>query len=70
MTACPPASWNGKREKQVQLMPFHDEVSLIAVLPERLQLLRLTVEWEYRLGEVEREELVPEDFMVGASAIF
>ena len=52
-----------KSKKQVQLLPSHDAVSLITVLPEQLQSPLLTAEWEYRLGEIERGQLAPEDFM-------
>lgn len=58
-----------KSKKVVQLMPSHDAVSLITVLPEQLQSPLLTAEWEYRLGEIERGELTPEDFMAGISAM-
>ena len=58
-----------KSKKAVQLMPSHDAVSLITVLPEQLQSPLLTAEWEYRLGEIERGELSPEDFMAGISAM-
>ena len=58
-----------KSKKQVQLMPSHDAVSLITVLPEQLQSPLLTAEWEYRLGEIERGELAPEDFMDGISTM-
>ena len=58
-----------KSKKTVQLMPSHDAVSLITVLPEQLQSPLLTAEWEYRLGEIERGELTPEDFMAGISAM-
>ena len=37
-----------KSKKQVQLLPSHDAVSLITVLPEQLQSPLLTAEWEYR----------------------
>ena len=56
-------------KKTVQLMPSHDAVSLITVLPEQLQSPLLTAEWEYRLGEIERGELAPEDFMDGISTM-
>ena len=46
-------------------MPSHDAVSLITVLPEQLQSPLLTAEWEYRLGEIERGELAPEDSWLG-----
>ena len=58
-----------KSKKTVQLLPSHDAVSLITVLPEQLQSPLLTAEWEYRLGEIERGELTPEDFMAGISAM-
>ena len=58
-----------KSKKTVQLLPSHDAVSLITVLPEQLQSPLLTAEWEYRLGEIERGELTPEEFMAGISAM-
>ena len=58
-----------KSKKIVQLLPSHDAVSLITVLPEQLQSPLLTAEWEYRLGEIERGELASEDFMAGISAM-
>ena len=58
-----------KSKKTVQLLPSHDAVSLITVLPEQLQSPLLTAEWEYRLGEIERGELAPEDFMDGISTM-
>jgi DNA topoisomerase-3 len=58
-----------KSKKIVQLLPSHDAVSLITVLPEQLQSPLLTAEWEYRLGEIERGELAPEDFMDGISTM-
>ena len=58
-----------KSKKQVQLLPSHDAVSLITVLPEQLQSPLLTAEWEYRLGEIECGDLAPEDFMAGISAM-
>ena len=48
----------------MQLLPSHDAVSLITVLPEQLQSPLLTAEWEYRLGEIERGQLAPEEFLV------
>ena len=58
-----------KSKKQVQLLPSHDATSLITVLPEQLQSPLLTAEWEYRLGEIERGELAPEDFMAEITAM-
>lgn len=54
-----------KSKKTVQLLPTHDAVSLITVLPEQLQSPLLTAEWEYRLKEIERGELEPDAFMGG-----
>ena len=42
---------------------------LITVLPEQLQSPLLTAEWEHRLGEIERGELSPDDFMAGIIAM-
>ena len=58
-----------KSKKTVQLMPSHDAVSLITILPEQLQSPLLTAEWESWLVEIERGELSPEDFMAGISAM-
>lgn len=58
-----------KNRKTVQLLPSHDAVSLITVLPEQLQSPLLTAEWEYRLGEIEREQLAPEEFLDGISTM-
>lgn len=58
-----------RSKKTVQLLPSHDALSLITVLPEQLQSPLLTAEWEYRLGEIERGELAPEDFMDGICAM-
>lgn len=58
-----------KSKKTVQLLPSHDAISLITVLPEQLQSPLLTAEWEYRLGEIERGELTPEDFMAEITAM-
>ena len=54
-----------KSKKAVQLLPTHDAVSLITVLPEQLQSPLLTAEWEYRLKEIERSELEPDAFLDG-----
>ena len=51
-----------KQKKATNLIPTQIGVSLITVLPEQLQSPLLTAEWEYRLGEIERGELAPEDF--------
>lgn len=54
-----------KSKKIVQLLPTHDAVSLITVLPEQLQSPILTAEWEYRLKEIECSELEPDAFLGG-----
>lgn len=54
-----------KSKKTVQLLPTHDAVSLITVLPEQLQSPLLTAEWEYRLKEIEQSELEPDAFLDG-----
>ena len=54
-----------KSKKAVQLLPTHDAVSLITVLPEQLQSPLLTAEWEYRLKEIEQSELEPDAFLDG-----
>ena len=53
----------------MQLLPSHDAVSLITVLPEQLQSPLLTAEWEYRLGEIEHGQLAPEEFLDGISTM-
>lgn len=58
-----------KSKKTVQLMPSRDARSLITVLPEQLQSPLLTAEWEYWLGEIERGELSPEEFLSGIYAM-
>lgn len=58
-----------KSKKAVQMLPSHDAVSLITVLPEQLQSPLLTAEWEYRLGEIERGELSSEEFLDGICAM-
>ena len=54
-----------RAKKAVSLVPAHTSVSLITVLPEQLQSPLLTAEWEYRLQQVERGELSPDEFMTG-----
>lgn len=58
-----------KSKKTVQLLPSHDAVSLITVLPEQLQSPLLTAEWEYRLGEIQRGELDAVSFMEGIAGM-
>ena len=58
-----------KTKKITNLLPTHAGSSLVAVLPEALQSPLLTADWEQRLGQVERGELSPEDFMAGIAAM-
>lgn len=58
-----------KAQKVTSLLPTQAGSSLAAVLPEALQSPLLTADWEYRLGQVERGELSPEDFMEGIAAM-
>ena len=58
-----------KAKKITSLLPTQAGSSLVTVLPEVLQSPLLTADWEQRLGEVERGELSPEDFMVGIAAM-
>ena len=54
-----------KAQKAAFLVPTEIGKNLIAVLPEELQSPVLTAEWEHRLGEIERGERAPEDFLDG-----
>ena len=58
-----------KARKITSLVPTQAGSSLVAVLPEALQSPLLTADWEQRLGQVERGELSPEDFMGGIAAM-
>ena len=58
-----------KAKKITSLLPTQAGSSLVAVLPEALQSPLLTADWEQRLGQVERGELSPEDFMEGIAAM-
>ena len=58
-----------KARKITNLLPTQAGSSLVAVLPEALQSPLLTADWEQRLGQVERGELSPEDFMEGIAAM-
>ena len=52
-----------KTGKSIFLMPTHSAVSLITVLPEKLRSPSLTSEWEYRLKQIEHNELSYEEFL-------
>ena len=67
---CPPASWSAKRvRKPCSSCRPRMRCPLSPCCREQLQSPFLTAEWEYRLGEIERGELSPEDFMAGISAM-
>ena len=52
-----------KSKKTVHLLPSHDGVSLVTVLPEQIQSPQLTAQWEQQLIEIEKGNLAPEDFL-------
>ena len=52
-----------KSKKSVNLIPTHAAFSLITVLPEQLKSPLLTAEWEYRLKQIEHNELSYEEFI-------
>ena len=56
-----------KSKKSVHLIPTNAAISLITVLPEQLRSPKLTAEWEYRLKQIERGELTPDEFISGIS---
>lgn len=58
-----------KSKKVVNLLPTSTGTALITVLPEQLQSPQLTAEWEHRLKEIERGEIVPDSFMDGINAM-
>ena len=58
-----------KAKKITSLISTQAGASLVTVLPEVLQSPLLTADWERRLGEVERGELSPENFMAGIAAL-
>ena len=58
-----------KSKKVVNLLPTSTGTALITVLPEQLQSPQLTAEWEHRLKEIERGEIVPDSFMDGITGM-
>ena len=58
-----------KSKKITNLLPTATGTALITVLPEQLQSPQLTAEWEHRLKEIERGEIVPDSFMAGIAAM-
>ena len=51
--------------KKKQIIPTEKGLALVWAMPDQLKSAKLTAEWEARLGEVERGERSPEDFMGG-----
>ncbi len=49
--------------KTKYLVPTHKGMSLVEVMPEEIRSPLLTAEWEQKLLQVERRELVPDIFM-------
>ncbi len=58
-----------KVKKTAHLMPTHEGVALITVLPEQIQSPSMTAEWEHQLKEIERGEASPEAFLCEISAM-
>ncbi len=50
-------------KKTKYLVPTHKGEALITVVPEAIQSPSLTAEWEQKLLEIERNRVVPEEFM-------
>lgn len=58
-----------KVKKTTHLMPTHEGVALITVLPEQIQSPSMTAEWEHQLKKIERGEASPEAFLCEISAM-
>ena len=50
-------------KKTKYLVPTHKGEALITVVPEAIQSPSMTAEWEQKLLEIERNRVVPEEFM-------
>ncbi len=55
--------------KQKNMLPTPKGAALIGILPELITSPALTAEWENKLKQVERGELVAADFMAGIAAL-
>ncbi len=55
--------------KKKQLLPTEKGRELIRVMPDQLKSAKLTAQWEEKLGEVERGQLAPADFMAEIEAM-
>ena len=53
-----------ERQKK-RLVPTQKGMELIRVMPDQLKSAKLTAQWEEKLGEVERGQLDPAEFMAG-----
>ena len=71
MAICHPTSLpQNRKEDRTPCQPKLNYICLLYTsLPEQLQSPLLTAEWEYRLGEIEREQLAPEEFLDGISTM-
>ena len=58
-----------KVKKATHLMPTHEGVALITVLPEQIQSPSMTAEWEHRLKEIERGGAEPDAFLSEITAM-
>ena len=58
-----------KVKKATHLMPTHEGVALITVLPEQIQSPSMTAEWEHRLKEIERGSAEPDAFLSEIAAM-
>lgn len=58
-----------KVKKTAHLMPTHEGVALITVLPEQIQSPSMTAEWEHQLKEIERGKASPETFLQDISTM-
>ena len=58
-----------KVKKATHLMPTHEGVALITVLPDQIQSPSMTAEWEHRLKEIERGGAEPDAFLSEISAM-
>ena len=58
-----------KVKKATHLMPTHEGVALITVLPDQIQSPSMTAEWEHRLKEIERGGLEPDAFLSEIAAM-
>lgn len=58
-----------KVKKATHLMPTHEGVALITVLPNQIQSPSMTAEWEHRLKEIEHGGAEPDAFLSEIAAM-